>query len=119
MKKLWIALIYLFLVTACDNRPIPKSQDGEGNCKQSFVDAYNKVASTNFDVLPQADTKAQTAAAENCKAILKTYGANSEACMATNLKTGEPEYLSTKDLKENCAKTIQNKFFGTESESKN
>jgi hypothetical protein len=115
MKKTLLILTISIFAVACDSKKVPKSQDSEGNCKQSFVEAYNKVAGSNFEISSQ-DTKAKQELADSCKAIYKTFGSDSEDCIATDLSSRKAQYLSTRDLGDVCAKTSATaKFYGSES----
>jgi hypothetical protein len=117
MKKTLLTAVSLLAFTvACGQKETPKGQDSEGNCKTAFVESYNKVQGSGFDVQQsQASDKkdgADNVLAESCKTILKTYGNNSQPCRATDLKTGNEAFLSTKGLQDICSKSIKSDYFG-------
>jgi hypothetical protein len=116
MKKALLAGLCLAVTTvACSHKDIPKSQDSEGNCKTAFVESYNKIQGSSFDVQQASPGKDgnDNVLADACKTMLKTYGNNSQACRATDLKTGDETYLSTKGLQDICSKSIKSQFYGS------
>lgn len=115
MKKTWITTIGILLLTAaCDSKFVPRSQDADGNCRQAFLESYNKIEGSSFDLTTNQSKDASNVIAENCKKMLKTYGTESEACLATDMKTGKQTYLSTKDLRDTCSQNIPSKYYGVE-----
>jgi hypothetical protein len=111
MKRTLIFIAACLLAVACDSKNIPKSQDRDGNCNKAFLEAYNKVQGSTFEVQQLDNKETQAALSTACQDILKTYGTESEACLATDLSTGTSGYLSTKDIRETCAKSMKSKVF--------
>jgi hypothetical protein len=102
---------------ACSHKDTPKSQDSDGNCKTAFIESYNKLQGSSFDVQTAGTVSSASDStnvlADTCKTMLKTYGSNSEPCRATDLKTGDETYLSTKGIQDICSKSIKSQFYGS------
>lgn len=113
MKRTWIVLSACILVVACDSKKTPITQDRNGNCNKAFLEAYNKVQGTTFDLQQQDTKETQASVSDACENLLKTYGTSSEPCLATDLKTSESVYLSTANLQKECADKMQSKVFAS------
>jgi len=111
MKRTLIFIAACFLAVACDSKNVPKSQDRDGNCNKAFLEAYNKVQGSTFEAQQLDNKETQASLSTACQNILKTYGTESEACLATDLSNGQTGYLSTKDIRETCAKSMKSKVF--------
>lgn len=117
MKKITLLVGLCLLAVACDTKTPPKSQDVNGNCKQAFLDSYNQIQSSSFDIQTAEESKKaeiETATADACRSIFKTYGTSSETCLATDTKTGKQQPLSTQDVRETCAKTIKSNYYSVD-----
>jgi hypothetical protein len=113
MKRTLILFSSCLVAVACDSKKTPITQDRNGNCNKAFLEAYNKVQGSNFELQQQDTKETKASVSDACENILKTYGTSSEACLATDLKTGESVYLSTANLQKDCADKMQTKVFAS------
>jgi hypothetical protein len=116
MRKIlsFVILSCFWAGLACSPINTPKGQDIEGHCTQAFLDSYNQAKGSSYQVQQSStdtSTSPEDSVKQGCIKAFNTYGAKSEACLATDLKTGEGKYLSTADLSETCSEKLKSETF--------